>query len=140
MPDLTIWFADQPPTPWADCVASFPCEPKTFAYMESLQKQSREKYMSELVATLDESEIPDAQHTYWIPDGLSWLPDEAPSEEDFIVESDQHFHCGPWHERIPGTQVACKLCGGTHFEVAQSAYWTGIRCVNCKWECQIHEG
>lgn len=37
-------------------------------------------------------------------------------------------------------RMACSRCGGGEFHVAEGEYWTGIRCVKCRWESCVRSG
>lgn len=64
-------------------------------------------------------------------DGLESLVEET---------SGDPFHIGQCYEDKPATQMKCALCGGVEFHVAQGSFWTGIRCIKCRWEFCIHDG
>jgi hypothetical protein len=50
------------------------------------------------------------------------------------------FHIGQCYEDSPAETVACKLCNSTSFNVGTASYYTAIKCVNCGWECCVHNG
>lgn len=59
-----------------------------------------------------------------------YIPDDAAPK----------WHTGQCYEKEPAVQIKCVLCGNDNFNVAQSDYWTGIKCINCGWETQVHSG
>ena len=36
--------------------------------------------------------------------------------------------------------IVCSICGGVEFNVGSGTYFTGIRCVKCKYEICVHDG
>lgn len=41
---------------------------------------------------------------------------------------------------MPAKVIRCATCGAEQFEVGESDYFIGIRCVSCGWEYCIAEG
>lgn len=62
-----------------------------------------------------------------------------------MLPNEQPFHVGPFHigqsyDRVPATQLKCKICGGLEFHVATGTHYTAMRCPTCLWELCIHDG
>lgn len=57
-----------------------------------------------------------------------------------ITETEESFSCGQSYEDTPAKVLKCGVCGGLDFNVATGSYWTGIRCVKCRYELCIHSG
>ena len=84
------------------------------------------------------------EHTDPTPPSFYGMPVlEAPyqsPQKRVLVADVPGWHAGQPYEEKPAVGLRCLLCGGTTFEVAQGSYWTGVRCVVCRYEVCIHEG
>lgn len=56
------------------------------------------------------------------------------------VEEKTIFHIGEFSGEKPADTIKCKFCGGTEFNVGIGDFYTAIRCKNCEWEFNIHQG
>lgn len=66
--------------------------------------------------------------------GIDVFPEDL-DEEVLIKEKTE-----TWKLRKVNKTLKCRDCGSTLFEVGQGSYFTAIRCQNCMWEMEIHEG
>lgn len=61
--------------------------------------------------------------------------------EDLIECGESNFKVHQCYESRKNTsELKCKLCGGSEFNVGVGSYYTAIRCVKCKYEKCIHQG
>lgn len=71
---------------------------------------------------------PNTEGNYNNDEMLQWDPDA------------DRWHIGQCYVIEKARQVMCAKCKGNRFQVAQSDYWTGIKCERCGWELCVHEG
>ena len=61
--------------------------------------------------------------------------------EDILRESENdEFEIGQCYEETPAKRLECVKCGSKQFIVGCGNYYTAIKCPNCLWEYNIHEG
>jgi hypothetical protein len=57
-----------------------------------------------------------------------------------FTKDDGVFHIGQCYVEKVASTLYCKNCGGNHFNVGISDYFTAVRCINCEWEICVHNG
>lgn len=76
-----------------------------------------------------------------IHDPKKIVDDEYASEEDYIYSKEKgDFILRQIYEDNPVRTIICKHCKSDRFIVGQGHCYTAIKCVNCGYELNIHEG
>lgn len=85
---------------------------------------------------MTEKRIPDE----FVPESI---PEEFKNQRyglDILRDSNELFHCGQSYTKRVASVIECRVCKGKEFNVARDSYWTGVRCVTCKYEVCVHDG
>ena len=78
--------------------------------------------------------------SYAYPTELLGQIENGPLDRPVEYTEGDPFHIGQCYDDEPAKQLKCYKCGGVEFHVAEGSWWTGIRCVKCRWEWCIHDG
>ena len=74
-------------------------------------------------------------HSEHDPDDDDWADDHDLKTTDKTV-----FSIGQDYDEAPAKTLQCRHCGSTEFNVGSGNHWTGVKCVCCGKETEVHSG